>query len=161
MLIPGLGRYPGEGNGNPFQYSCLRNLTDKGPWQATINGVTNELDMTEGIKTTTATWTLNQLFRAFSLHVNMQKRTAIYLGEWGVEFSNEKVKTEAWQETKGSLKVLKKYYIHPFVHLTNLHWSQIGARNHSKRCWGYSSDIIFRELEKIWLSTKYLCSVIL
>ena len=54
-LIPGLGRYPGEGNGNPFQYSCLRNLMDKGPWQATINGVTNELDMTERIKTTAAT----------------------------------------------------------------------------------------------------------
>ena len=29
-LIPGLGRFPGEGNGNPFQYSCLGNLMDRG-----------------------------------------------------------------------------------------------------------------------------------
>jgi len=29
-LIPVMGRYPGEGNGNPFQYSCLRNLKDRG-----------------------------------------------------------------------------------------------------------------------------------
>ena len=32
--IPGLGRYPGEGNGNPLQYSCLGNPMDKGDWQA-------------------------------------------------------------------------------------------------------------------------------
>ena len=32
---PGLGGYPGEGNGNPLQYSCLGNLTDRGAWQAT------------------------------------------------------------------------------------------------------------------------------
>ena len=31
-LIPGLGRYPGEGNGNPLQYYCLENPTDRGTW---------------------------------------------------------------------------------------------------------------------------------
>ena len=31
-LIPGLGRSPGEGNGNPLQYSCLENLMDRGAW---------------------------------------------------------------------------------------------------------------------------------
>ena len=39
-LIPGLGRSPGEGNGNPLQYSCLENPTDRGAWQATVHGVT-------------------------------------------------------------------------------------------------------------------------
>ena len=39
-LIPGLGRSPGEGNGNPLQYSCLGNATDRGAWQATVHGVT-------------------------------------------------------------------------------------------------------------------------
>ena len=34
-LIPGLGRSPGEGNGNPLQYSCLGNLMDRGAWWAT------------------------------------------------------------------------------------------------------------------------------
>ena len=34
-LIPGLGRYPGGGHGNPLQYSCLENPMDRGAWQAT------------------------------------------------------------------------------------------------------------------------------
>ena len=37
--IPGSGRSPGEGNGNPLQYSCLENPTDGGAWQATVHGV--------------------------------------------------------------------------------------------------------------------------
>ena len=45
-LIPWSGRFPGEGNGNPLQYSCLKNPMDRGAWQATVCGVT-ELDMTE------------------------------------------------------------------------------------------------------------------
>ena len=38
--IPGLGRSPGEGNGNPLQYSCLENSMDRGAWWATVHGVT-------------------------------------------------------------------------------------------------------------------------
>ena len=37
--IPGSGRSPGEGNGNPLQYSCLENPMDKGAWRATVHGV--------------------------------------------------------------------------------------------------------------------------
>ena len=37
--VSGLGRSPGEGNGNPFQYSCLINPMDGGAWQVTIHGV--------------------------------------------------------------------------------------------------------------------------
>ena len=36
--IPGLRRSPGEGNGNPLQYSCLENSMDRGVWQATVYG---------------------------------------------------------------------------------------------------------------------------
>ena len=39
-LIPGLGRSPGVGNGNPFQYACLENPTVRGAWWATVHGVT-------------------------------------------------------------------------------------------------------------------------
>ena len=42
-LIPGSGRFPGEGNDNPLQYSCLGNPMDRGAWRATIHGVTNIL----------------------------------------------------------------------------------------------------------------------
>ena len=38
-LIPGSGRSPGEGNGNPLQYSCLKTFMDRGAWQATVHGV--------------------------------------------------------------------------------------------------------------------------
>ena len=38
-LIAGLERFPGEGNGNPLQYSCLENSVDIGAWQATVHGV--------------------------------------------------------------------------------------------------------------------------
>ena len=44
--IPGLGRSPGEGNGNPLQYSCLGNPMDRRTWQATIHAVTKESGMT-------------------------------------------------------------------------------------------------------------------
>ena len=37
-LSPGLGRYPGVGNGNPLQYSCLENSFDRGVWWATVHG---------------------------------------------------------------------------------------------------------------------------
>ena len=38
-LIPGLGRFPGEGNSNPLQYSCLENPMGRGAWWATVHGV--------------------------------------------------------------------------------------------------------------------------
>ena len=38
-LIPGSGRSPGEGNGNPLQHSCLENPMDRGAWWATVHGV--------------------------------------------------------------------------------------------------------------------------
>ena len=39
--IPGSGRSPGEGKGNSLQYSCLGSLTDRGAWQAIVDGITN------------------------------------------------------------------------------------------------------------------------
>ena len=44
--VPGSGRSPGEGNGNPLQYSCLDNLMDRGAWRATVHRVVWS-DMTE------------------------------------------------------------------------------------------------------------------
>ena len=45
-LIPGLGRFLGEGNDNLFQYSCLGNPMNRGMWWAAVHGVTRELDKT-------------------------------------------------------------------------------------------------------------------
>ena len=52
--IPGLGRSPGEGNGNPLQYSCLENSMDRGVRQVTVYGVA-ESDMTEHTHTQSET----------------------------------------------------------------------------------------------------------
>ena len=45
-LIPGSGRSPGRGHGNPLQYPCVENPMDRGAWQTTVHGVT-ESDTTE------------------------------------------------------------------------------------------------------------------
>ena len=47
-LIPGSGRSPGGGNGNPLQYSCLENFIDRGAWQVLVYGVAGS-DITEVI----------------------------------------------------------------------------------------------------------------
>ena len=44
---PWVGRTPGEGNGNPLQYSCLQNSMNRGAWWATVHGGYKELDTTE------------------------------------------------------------------------------------------------------------------
>ena len=59
-LLPGLGRSPGGGHGNPLQYSCLGNPMDRGVWQATVHWVT-ELDTTE----VTSHTFIHVLFRDF------------------------------------------------------------------------------------------------
>ena len=51
-LIPELGRSPGEGNGNPLQYSYLENFMDRGAWRATVHGIAKESDMTQHIQGT-------------------------------------------------------------------------------------------------------------
>ena len=45
-LIPGSGKSPGEGNGNPLQYSCLGSPMGRGAWRAIVHGVAKESDMT-------------------------------------------------------------------------------------------------------------------
>ena len=52
-LIPGLERSPREGNGNPFQYSCLGNPMDRGAWQATFHGVPKSQTQLNNYTTTT------------------------------------------------------------------------------------------------------------
>ena len=52
--IPGSGRYSGEGNGNPLQYSCLENPMDGGAWQATVYGVAKSQTMTERLHFTSS-----------------------------------------------------------------------------------------------------------
>ena len=54
--IPGLGRFPGGGNGNPPQYSCLENLMDRRAWRATVHGVTESWTRLKQLSTHTYVW---------------------------------------------------------------------------------------------------------
>ena len=54
--VPVLRRYPGGGNGNPLQYSCLENSRDRGAWQATVHGVEREWDTTEQSSNNSNNW---------------------------------------------------------------------------------------------------------
>ena len=44
---PGLGRSPGEGNGNTLQYSCLENSVDRGIWWATVHGLQSQMQLSD------------------------------------------------------------------------------------------------------------------
>ena len=52
LIFPGWGRSPGGGHGNPIQFSCLENPTDRGAWRVSVHRVT-ESDMTEQLGTDT------------------------------------------------------------------------------------------------------------
>ena len=68
-LIPGSGRSPGEGNGNPLQYSCLENLMDRGAWQATVHGdAKKESNMTEQLTLSNTCYLLSFWWWPFWLH---------------------------------------------------------------------------------------------
>ena len=49
--VHGSGRAPGEGHGNPLQYSCMENTMDRGTWQATINRVVKSQTRLKGLST--------------------------------------------------------------------------------------------------------------
>ena len=79
--IPGS---PGEGNGNPLQYSCLENPMDRGAWQATVHGVAKESDMTEQLHFTSLLIEPSNLMmvsQSYSLFLSLfvQLRFAVYV----------------------------------------------------------------------------------
>ena len=75
-LIPGLGKIPGERNGNPLQSSCWDNPTDRGPWQATVHGAT-ESDTTEH-RCPRVTWLFESESESRSIMSNSLRLHALY-----------------------------------------------------------------------------------
>ena len=76
--VPGLGRSPGEGNGNPLQYSCLENSRDRGAWLATVHSIA-ESDMTEQLIHTHQTKKI--LLKFFFYILNSPRSTFLWLLE--------------------------------------------------------------------------------
>ena len=80
--IPESGRSPGEGNGDPLQYSCLGNPRDREAWQATIHGVVKELDTTERLNNNNiVSQDLSDVFLIIRLIMGLgpQKKSAIFV----------------------------------------------------------------------------------
>ena len=82
--IPGSGRFPGEGNGNPLQYCCLGNPMDRGAWQATVHGVAKS-DMTEHTCVCTHThtcWTSQNMSHGGNNHRKQNPPKYVLSGKW-------------------------------------------------------------------------------
>ena len=79
VSITALGKFPGEGNGNPLQYSCLENPMDLGAWQATIHGVAKEPDMTEQLNNNSSRKTLANNMN-FKYIVRLTQNTKLFPG---------------------------------------------------------------------------------
>ena len=89
--IPGSGRSPGEGNGNPVQYSCLGHPMDRGAWWATVHGVTKESDTTEQ---------LNKNTDVQSALRNQMQKPLLLLREWSEDSRESMVLEKGEQDSK-------------------------------------------------------------
>ena len=69
-LVPGSGRSPGEGNGNPFQYSCLENSKERGAWCAIVDRVTKKWTQLSNYSAQSyvAAW-MGEVFGGESIHI--------------------------------------------------------------------------------------------
>ena len=76
--IPGPGRSPGEGNGNPLQYSCLENPMDRGAWRATVHEAPKSRIWLKQVSTHAILWVLQS--KGLSLHIHIY--TEAGHGDW-------------------------------------------------------------------------------
>ena len=93
--IPGSGRSPGEGNGNPLQYSCLENPMDRGAWRATVHRVAR-IDMTEQLCSyLLPSWIPNNLCSfdkegaVLDTHLLTWHQLALLLSHWDNDFTEQ------------------------------------------------------------------------
>ena len=103
--IPGLERCPGEGNGNPFQYSCLENSMDRGAWGAYIQWGHNESDMTEWL-----TLSLSNSERQFDeLKNKINEQNEVFIKETEILKNNPILELKnSMNEMKNTLESLRK-----------------------------------------------------
>ena len=90
--VPGLGRSPGGGNGNTFQYSCLEYSVDRGAWQVTVHGVA-ELGTTEWLSmhTVLAPWALSfTLHLHLFYHVQSKRHYMSFMGAKKISYASPK-----------------------------------------------------------------------
>ena len=110
-LIPGSGRSPGEGNGNPLQYSCLGNPMDRGAWWATVHGVTR---VRHDLETTPPPPQLMALLK------KLQYKSAVFHNG---PYSEKWVRVFSRQLCKKPITCLHRYCSHPSsIKLASPNW---------------------------------------
>ena len=96
--LPGLGRFPGGGNGNPLRYSCLENPQDSGAWRATVHGVAKH-------QTQLSTHTCNTQKRIFhfQLTINLQNHLlfSFLKGTGATGFAGPEGFLKGWSVSRG------------------------------------------------------------
>ena len=103
-MIPESGRSPGEGNGNPLQYSCLVNPMDRGTWQPTVHGVEKS-----------RTWLSNKHFLIFAKRKKIFESLLLY-----IFFAT--LKKIVYMKKYISLKLINFYnYVPGIPHFITLH----------------------------------------
>ena len=79
VSIPGLGRSPGGGHGNPLQYSCLENPMDRGVWRATVHGVAKSRTRLSDFTSLLHTVSMQQMLAFLIINSNNPKIQPEYL----------------------------------------------------------------------------------
>ena len=120
--IPGSGRSPGEGNGNPLQYSCLANPMDRGAWGATVHGVAKESDMTYQLNDNNNT-TCNILGENYFLVFNTHYESGIFNHHKITLFLNRVL-----QGTDTQLNPMKREVGHPRDSDSSSSHPEVGGR---------------------------------
>ena len=114
VSIPGSGRSPGEGTGNPLQYSCLENSMDRGAWRAIVHGIA-ESDTSEQLTLSLLMKILNKKSDHLSthftnpshnIHLSVQSSLSIGRGSvpgpsWVPQSEDAQVTCVKWQRTVG------------------------------------------------------------
>ena len=126
-LIPGLGRSPGGGNGNPLQYSCLEDSMDRGAWRATLHGVTKSW-------TQLSTHTFTLLLRTQHFH---------FRGPTWVQSLVGKLRSHKLCGWPKKIKIKKKKWNFNEQHLKAAHWHLSVPGRNSKTLKGKHYTLLF------------------
>ena len=153
-LIPGLGRSPGEGNGNPLQYSCLENSMDRVTWWATVHGVTKSWTWLRWLSTPTSRV---EGFPGGSLVKNLPAMPEMWV--WSLSWEDpleEDIATHSsilgwkipWTEESGGLQSMGSQEFDTTIATKHIHTSRIEYEDRCPSLWsfmwgGYHWPILF------------------